>query len=61
MKHFIHSVAKWICKHFGHSFHPIDVIIFQVKTNELNQDYSATITCRRCGVEIVHKNAGITN
>jgi hypothetical protein len=39
----------WICSKTGHWFRPIDVVIFNIKTNDLNQDYSATICCRCCG------------
>jgi len=48
---------KWKCIKFGHSFKPIDVIIFGIKTNAINQDMSAKIKCRCCGEEFVHKYA----
>jgi hypothetical protein len=51
----------WICKKFGHSFRPIDLIIFNIKTNEINRDMNATITCRCCKEEFVHKDAYRTN
>ena len=43
------NLRVWICSKTGHWFRPIDVVIFNIKTNDLNQDYSATICCRCCG------------
>lgn len=47
----------WICRLTGHWFSWADSLVFTIKTNERNRDYSATITCKCCGETFVHINA----
>jgi hypothetical protein len=44
------------CRWFGHDFDDVKTIIFMIRTNERNQDYSATLTCKRCKEVFEHKN-----
>lgn len=53
MKRFI----AWICETFGHSFAPVDQIMFEIKRDAVNRDVAATIRCRRCKQEFSHKDA----
>jgi hypothetical protein len=48
---------RWICSVFGHFFSEVDVLVFKIKTNELNNDMNAIIKCRCCGEEFAHKNS----
>lgn len=48
---------EWICSVTGHWFHDVDVIIFKIKTNELNRDMTAKITCFCCKDVFIHKDA----
>jgi len=50
-------LKTWVCSKIGHSFSPVSQVIFRIKTNELNQDMNATITCRVCGGVFVHKDS----
>ena len=56
MKKKIQKFWEWKCKTFGHSFKPIAVMIFRIKTNSIN-NMSATLKCGACGEIFVHKNA----
>ena len=46
-----------ICRMTGHWFSDGDVLVFQIKTNAINRDMTATITCRCCRAEFVHKDS----
>jgi hypothetical protein len=53
----VRSLRVSICSKTGHWFSNMDVLIFSIKTNELNRDMTATIRCRCCGETFVHKDA----
>jgi hypothetical protein len=57
MRGWIRAVAARICGVIGHSFREMDVAIFEIKTNALNRDMTATLKCRVCGNVFVHKDA----
>jgi hypothetical protein len=57
MRKLFKKFCLWKCRTFGHSFRDIDVIIFKIKTNELNNDMSAILTCWCCGKEFIHINS----
>lgn len=48
---------EWFCRIYGHSFSDVSMLIFKLKTNELNNDMRATLTCRRCKQVFVHKKS----
>lgn len=48
---------NWLCSKIGHSFSDIEIIIFKIKTNEINNDMKATIKCNRCKQVFVHKDS----
>ena len=54
-------LRKLLCKMFGHFFDDISVIVFQIKTNELNGDMSATLTCKCCKQMFVHKDSPLAD
>jgi len=45
----IPGIQKWICKLFGHSFSSFDLLVFEIKTNAINNGLGATIKCWVCG------------
>ena len=51
------TLREWICHLTGHWFSDGDMLVFQIKTNALNRDMTATITCRCCRAVFVHKDA----
>ncbi len=44
-------LKKWMCAKFGHSFSYRALLVFKLKTNATNRDYSSVLRCRRCGRE----------
>ncbi len=53
----IQKLRKLLCKWFGHSFSNVQALIFEIKTNAINNDMTATLKCRRCGKVFVHKDS----
>lgn len=51
------EIRQFICRWTGHWFSEIDKIVFEIKTNPLNNDMTATITCNCCKQVFVHKNS----
>jgi hypothetical protein len=48
---------KWICKHFGHRFNPVLLLMFEIEHKSENREIfrNETIECERCGAEFRHK------
>lgn len=57
MRGWIIAIVARICGVIGHSFRASDVFMFEIKTNAVNRDMTATIKCRVCGKVFVHKDA----
>lgn len=51
------KLLGWICESTGHWFSFAERWVFNVKTNDRNRDYTATLTCKCCGETFVHINA----
>lgn len=49
MTHF----RRWFCRHFGHTAHDIDRVMFALKTGAIWRNSDAVLTCSRCHAEIV--------
>jgi len=61
IKRFVKPFNLRMCRTFGHSFEYRSIVIFGIKTNELNHDMGATIKCRRCGTVFVHKDSPLAD
>ena len=49
----LEKINKWICKKFGHSYNPIDEMMFVLKSSAENaSELDLSITCNRCGETI---------
>lgn len=50
-------IRQWICSWTGHWFTRMDILVFNIKTNERNRDMTAQLKCRCCGETFVHEDA----
>jgi hypothetical protein len=42
---------EWLCKKFGHSEDPVDVLVFKIMCDALNREQlNPRVTCKRCGL-----------
>lgn len=57
IKEILKKFWTWKCNKLGHSFREIDILLFRIKTNALNNDMLATIKCKHCKQEFIHKDA----
>ncbi len=56
----IKKIRYFICSEvLGHSFSDTDKLVFKIKTNDLNNDMSATLKCKVCGEYFCHKDSVI--